>query len=251
MTTLSHLAIDTSSAIRTITLNRPQRRNALGTAMMEELDQALRDADAAPDISAIVLTGAEPSFCAGSDLKELGLLDVEGMARHEEATAAIARSIAGLDLPVIAAVEGYALGGGCILALSCDLVVTARNAKWAMPEVQNGWLPPWGLEALTNRVELSRALAVVWDAQDIDGAEAHRIGMADLVTEPGQALAEAMAAAARLSARPRAALTSAKQFFASLRRNARQMDEVSSRYFQRDAQSDAAQAVLARFSGKS
>jgi enoyl-CoA hydratase/carnithine racemase len=246
-----HIVVADEGACRIVTLNRPQRRNALGSATMTELAEALAGAVADKDIRAVILTGAPPAFCAGSDLKELGGLSIADMAEHEAATAAVARSVAALDIPVIAAVEGYALGGGCILALSCDLVVSAADVRWAMPEVPNGWFPPWGMEALVNRVGIVRARSMVWDVFDCDGSEAHRLGLVDRLCAPGEALGVARALADRLCQRPIEAVTSAKSFFSRLRPDAAQLDATASRHFQQDAGSAAAQAVLARFSGRS
>lgn len=250
MTLEPHILVADEGPCRVVTLNRPQRRNALGTATMAQLADALGSAVADPAIRAVILTGASPAFCAGSDLKELGGLSIADMAAHEAETATVARSLARLDIPVIAAVEGYALGGGCILALSCDLVVSASNVRWAMPEVPNGWLPPWGLEALVARVGVVRAQAMVWDAFDCDGTEAHRLGLADRICAPGAALDVAHQLATRLSARPAEAIISAKRFFSGMRPDAQQLDAIASQHFQQDAGSVAAQAVLARFSGR-
>ena len=112
-------------AVMRLTLDRPQRRNALGTVGIQALDAALAAADRDDAVRVIVLTGAPPAFCAGSDLKELGGLSIAAMCEHEAITAAVARRIALLAKPVVCAVEGYALGGGFILAVSCDVVVTA------------------------------------------------------------------------------------------------------------------------------
>lgn len=251
MTADCHLLLADHGACRVITLNRPQRRNALGTATMTQLSAAMADAVADPAIRAVVLAGAPPAFCAGSDLKELAGLSPAAMAEHEAATAMVARSIAQLDLPVIAAVEGYALGGGAILALSCDLVVSASDARWALPEVPNGWLPPWGLEALMSRVGLVRAQALVWGAFDCDGGEAHRLGLADQICDPGAALATARVLATRLAERPPAAMISTKRYFYRLRPDAEQLDATASRHFTKDVGSVEAQTVLARFSGRS
>lgn len=250
MSEAASILIADDEGCRVVTLNRPQRRNALGTEVMARLGEALAEAAADPAVGAVVLTGAPPAFCAGSDLKELGALDIAGMAEHEAETAAISRSIGTLDIPVIAAVEGYALGGGCILALSCDLVVTARDVRWSMPEVANGWLPPWGLEALIARVGLVRARSIVWGALDCTGAEAHRLGMADALCEAGDALATAIAMGKRLAQRPASAVISTKRYFAQLRLDAAHLDAVASTHFQQDASSPAAQAVLAKFSGR-
>lgn len=251
MTSAPHILVADAAGCRLITIDRPERRNALGAATMQQIGDALAEAQADPDIRAVVLTGTAPAFCAGSDLKELAGLSVAQMCEHEAATAAVARSIGKLDLPVIAAVEGYALGGGCILALSCDLVVSARNVRWAMPEVANGWLPPWGLEALIARVGIVTARSLTWGAVDCDGVEAHRLGLADHLSEPGEATATAMALAARLAALPAHAVASTKTFFSSLRLDAEQLDAATSVQFSHDAGSPAAQAVLARFAGRS
>lgn len=251
MNTAPHILVTDTAGCRLITINRPERRNALGTVTMQQIGAALAEAQASPDIRAVVLTGAAPAFCAGSDLKELAGLSVAQMCEHEAATAAVARSIGKLDLPVIAAVEGYALGGGCILALSCDLVVSARNVRWAMPEVANGWLPPWGLEALIARVGLVTARSLTWGAGECDGIEAHRLGLADHLSEPGEAVPTAMALASRLAALPPHAVASTKAFFGALRLDAEHLDAAASLQFSHDAGSPAAQAVLARFAGRS
>jgi enoyl-CoA hydratase/carnithine racemase len=234
-----------------LTIDRSERRNALGTALMARLADALAAADADPDVGAVVLTGAPPAFCAGSDLKELGRLDVAGMGRHEAETAAVARSIGALDVPVVAGVEGYALGGGFILAISCDLVVTAEDTRWHLPEVVNGWLPPWGLGALSARVGPVRARALVWGAEPIDGTEAHRLGVADVLAPKGEALERAMALADRLAALPRAAAISTKRFFEPLvAAEGERLDREAGRRFVADCESEEARTTLARFTVK-
>jgi enoyl-CoA hydratase/carnithine racemase len=149
--------VNLKDGLAILCLNRPERRNALGTESMRLLNEALNAADRDADIRAIILTGAPPAFCAGSDLKELGGLSIRDMCEHEAATASVARRIGLLSKPVISAVEGYALGGGFILAVSCDIVVTANNTRWNLPEVANGWTPPWGLGALLARTGPTRA----------------------------------------------------------------------------------------------
>ena len=134
--TLLKTAHDRSVAI--LTIDRPTRRNAIGSELISQLDTALRTLDRDDATHAIVLTGSAPGFCAGSDLKELGTMDLGGMCHHEAVTAALARAIALLTKPVIAAVEGFALGGGFALATSCDLIVTTPSCRWHMPEVTIG-----------------------------------------------------------------------------------------------------------------
>ncbi|RAI43476.1 enoyl-CoA hydratase/isomerase family protein [Rhodoplanes roseus] len=235
-------------AVLRLTLDRPERRNALGTDGIQALDRALATADRDDAVRAIVLTGAPPAFCAGSDLKELGGLSIPDMCAHEAVTAAVARQIALLSKPVVAAVEGYALGGGFILAVSCDVVVTAADAKWRLPEVANGWLPPWGLTALLARVGAVRARMLVWGVEAIDGTEAHRLGVADLLTPPGGALDRAAAYAAALAALPAESVTSTKRFFEPFAASdAERLDAAASRAFAHDCRGPAAAATLARF----
>lgn len=234
-----------------LTLDRPTHRNALDSATMRGLQVWLEKAERDQDVACVLLAGAPPGFCAGSDLKELALLDPGGMAGHEAETAAVVRRIAWLSKPVIAAVEGFALGGGFILAVSCDVVVTGRDARWRLPEVANGWLPPWGLGALLARVGPARARLLVWGAEQIDGAEAHRLGVADLLAEPGQAETRALAVADALAALPSSAVASTKRFFEPFAAaDGERLDVAASRAFVQDCTSPAAQATFARFGAR-
>jgi len=246
------IASETKGTVSVITLARPERRNALGTESMRDLGTALSKADRDPETGSIVLTGAPPAFCAGSDLKELGGLSIAEMCEHEAATAAVARNIAFLSKPVVAGVEGYALGGGFILAVSCDVVVTATNARWHLPEVKNGWLPPWGLQALIARVGPVKARLITWGAEPIAGAEALRLGVADYVAEPDGVLTRSLAVAESLAALPREAVTSAKRFFEPfVAGDGERLDSVASRFFRADCESASARATLDRFTVKS
>lgn len=244
------LLIQEREGYRVLILNTPRRRNALGTVMIEALERAIEDAAHAA-VGALILTGAAPAFCSGSNLKELAGLSVADMCAHEAQTARIARRIAMQPVPVIAAVEGYALGGGCILAASCDLVVSARNARWHLPEVENGWLPPWGLGALTARMGPVRARAFVMGFEAIDGSEAHRIGLVDAVADEGEALSRAEAIAARIAVLPHDAIAETKRYFeTAIAGRGEQGDAVSSRAFAAGAASPAALKTFAKFEKK-
>lgn len=245
------IRIDKHGAVAVLTMDRHERRNALGSASVAALDAVLAGLAADPDCRAVVLTGAPPAFCAGSDLKELGRLDLPGMVAHEAETATVARRIGMLRLPVVAAVEGFALGGGMILALSCDVVVTARSARWDMPEVRNGWLPPWGLQALAARVGPVRARLLTWGVSDVDGAEALRLGLADALAEDGAALAEALRLAERLAALPPEAVAATKRYYEPAAIvDAERQDAEAGRVFAANAATPEAQATLARFARK-
>ena len=246
--TTALIQTETVGRVRVITLNRPERRNALGTAGMRALSTALAAAAADPAVGAIVLTGTPPAFCAGSDLKELGGLSIPAMVAHEAETAAVARRIAHLPRPVVAAVEGYALGGGFILAASCDVVVTARDSRWHLPEVRNGWLPPWGLGALLARVGPVRARLLTWGAQPIDGVEAFRLGLADDIADKGAALARAMAVATDLASLPAEAAASVKRFYEPFAApHGERLDQEAGRAFAADCATPVARATFSRF----
>jgi len=238
----------TCDGFAVVTLNKPARRNALGTQSMAELLSALTRLADDPACRAIILSGSPPAFCAGSDLKELGGLSPAAMAAHEAETARIARRIGHLPIPVIAAVEGYALGGGFALATSCDVVVTGRGVKWNMPEVRNGWIPPWGLQTLVARAGPVKARLIVWGILPMDGAEAVRLGVADVLAEDGAALETAREIATSLAALPAAAVRSTKRFFESAAcSDAERQDAEAARLFAQDCEGEAACATLARF----
>ncbi|OON42088.1 enoyl-CoA hydratase [Izhakiella australiensis] len=242
------LISETHGAVRQLTLDRPQRRNALGSETMALLLAALDDAERDAAVRAIVLAAAPPAFCAGSDLKELGGLSIEEMCRHEADTATVARRFASIDKPIIAAVEGYALGGGLVLAAACDLVVSAGDARWHLPEVANGWLPPWGLRVLIGRLGAQRARWLCWGLEPIDGERAASLGLADVTCPPGKAAEHAMALAEKFAALPAESVASCKRFFAPfLNADAEYLDRLASRYFAEDCRGEQARSVLARF----
>lgn len=246
------IKITENAGVAVVTLDRPARRNALAADMIEALDDAFRRLDGDGRVGAIVLTGAPPSFCAGSDLKELGRLDIAGMRRNEADTAAFARGIALLGTPVIAAVEGHALGGGFILAVSCDLVVAASDSRWSLPEVPNGWLPPWGLKALAARVGPVVARRLVFGHDTLDGSAAVRAGIADYEATPGRALDTALTLAARLKSLPAPAVRSTKEAFrTAVAGDAEIWDAMASDAFGRNCLEETAAATLARFAAKS
>ena len=243
------LRVEQAGAVAVLTINRPARRNALGQQLIEELSRELDRADRDAGTRVVVLTGASPGFCAGSDLKELAGMDLAGMGAHEAQTAALARSIALMNKPVVAGVEGFALGGGFVLAVSCDIVVSDAAARWHLPEVAIGWIPPWGIQALVSRVGPVAARRLVWGADPFDGREAHRLGVADYLAEPGEQVRDAsLRVAARLAALPAQAVASTKQFFAPLvSGQGESLDAWANRLFLSDCGHPAAKATLNRF----
>lgn len=246
------IKLELQGPVAVVTIDRPQRRNALGSELMAQLGSALASAERDNNVRSIVLTGTSPAFCAGSDLKELAGLSIAEMCHHESVTAAFARAMGYRAKPVIAAVEGYALGGGFILAASCDIVVSASNARWHLPEAPNGWLPPWGLMALIARVGPVRARRLTWGAKPIDAVEAERIGLVDDLAEPGTALTHAIQIARDLAAVPPEAIASTKRFFEPfIMADAERLDEVASREFALNCESPSSRKTFERFTVKS
>lgn len=245
------ITLERYQRVATLTLNRPSRRNALASEMVAELDRALTELDADRDVGAIVLAGAAPAFCAGSDLKELGAMDVAGMAHHEAATAAVARKIGLLDTPVLVAVEGYALGGGFILAASCDLVIASEESAWNLAEVPNGWLPPWGLQALVSRVGPVVARRLTWGHERLSGSDVFRLGVADYCVPSGSTLGEATQHAKRISELPWPAVAATKRFFQSaVQGDGESSDAAANRIFIENCEHEEAKKTLARFGAK-
>lgn len=234
-----------------ITLDRLSRRNAMGSEMVAGFMAAIESMDDDDSIGAMVLVGDGNTFCAGSDLKELGNMDARGMAEHERVTAAAVRRIATLKKPVIAAVEGYAMGGGFILASACDIVVAAEKSQWLLAEVPNGWLPPWGLQTLLAKVSPVVAKRLTFGHEMLDGTELHRVGMVDYLATDGQALAVALEHAGKIAALPPAAVHSTKRFYAPMVAGlAEPLDAAASDAFLENCTHDEAIATLSKFGAR-
>lgn len=175
-------------------LNRPDALNALNLEVRKAIAAALREARDDASVRAVVVTGNDKAFAAGADLKELrgltgvGLMDL-GIHR-------IWDEIAAFPKPMIAAVNGFALGGGCELALACDLIIAGPRAVFALPEVAVGVIPGGGgTQLLVQRIGWSRAADLIFTARRIDAAEAYRLGLADRVVDAPREEALALAAA--------------------------------------------------------
>ncbi|MQA78450.1 MAG: enoyl-CoA hydratase/isomerase family protein [Streptosporangiales bacterium] len=239
-------AVDAGVAV--VRLNRPAARNALCRELVDDLDRSLAELDADEAVGAVVLAGASPGFCAGSDLRELGRMDVREMAHHEARAGQVARAVAQLGTPVVAAVEGFAIGGGFLLALACDLVVTTAAARWHLPEVQLGWVPPWGIQALVARGGPTVARRLAWGDEPSTGADLHRLGVVDELAAPDDALDVAVGIASRLAAFPPAAVAATKRALAdSASANAETLDARTNWMFAQNCESGAARHSLDRF----
>jgi enoyl-CoA hydratase/carnithine racemase len=234
-----------------LTIDRSNRRNALGTELMQAFSEAFVELDRNEGIAAIVISATAPGFCAGSDLKELATMDIAQMCAHEAETARIVRAIGFMEKPVIAAVSGFALGGGVGLAVGCDLIVTHPECRWHMPEVPNGWLPPWALGSLSVRVGPVAARRLVWASEPITGTEAYDLKLADYLVPMPAVEREAIALAERLAALPRVAIASTKRFFTPMiNGSAEATDMLANRVFAENCQDDASKATLRKFGMK-
>lgn len=187
------LIVDTVDQICTITINRPDKLNALNRTVIEELGQAIEAAGNDASVRGIIITGAGPkSFVAGADISEFQALDTEGGASlAQKGQDLVFNKIERSTKPVIAAVNGFALGGGCELAMSCHIRIASDNAKFGQPEVNLGLIPGYGgTQRLVQLVGKGKALELMMSANMIDAAEAHRLGLVNHVTSPEQLIEE-------------------------------------------------------------
>ena len=203
---------DTPSILELV-LDRERVRNALDLATTERLLSSLAQAREDANVRAVLLRGEGAGFCAGSDVKEMAAASMQERLRIAERKALLMRTIAELDKPVVCAVHGFALGGGFMLAIGCDVVVTASDAAWRLPEVGLGFFPPWGIEALTRRVGIARARWLVWGESAISGTGAVRLGLAEQDVSEARVLEVARDLAARLAQLPPHSAQATKRFF--------------------------------------
>lgn len=201
------------SPVLEIALSREKVRNALDLATTERLIESIARARSDDAVRAVLLRGEGAGFCAGSDVKEMAAASMQERLRIAERKAGLMRDLAELDKPVVCAVQGFALGGGFMLAIGCDVVITASDATWRLPEVELGFFPPWGIEALVRRVGVARARNLVWGAKPVAGTEAVRLGLADEETSAAQLLEAARSAAKRLAELPAESAQATKRFF--------------------------------------
>lgn len=177
-----------------ITINRPERLNSLNAKVLEELELALDRAEADPDVSGIVITGAgEKAFVAGADISELNKLDVLSAREFAERGQAIFNTIEKLGKPVVAAVNGYALGGGSELAWACHIRIASKNAKFGQPEVGLGIIPGYGgTQRLTRLAGRGIATQLIVTGEQVDAEAALRLGLVNKVVEASEVVAEAL-----------------------------------------------------------
>jgi enoyl-CoA hydratase len=194
-----NILVETRGRVGLVTLNRPKALNALNDALMNELGEALATFDADEAIGAMVITGSDKAFAAGADIgamKDRSFRDVymgQYITRNWERMRSIRK-------PVIAAVAGYALGGGCELAMMCDILIAADTAKFGQPEIKLGIIPgAGGTQRLPRAVGKAKAMDLVLTGRMMDAAEAERAGLVSRVVPADKLVDEAVAAAAQIA----------------------------------------------------
>lgn len=204
------IQVEKRDEVGVITLNRPKALNALNSVLLKELRHILASFSADDSIGAIVITGSEKAFAAGADIKEMQSLDF--------VDAYVGDFLGGWDYvaatrkPVIAAVSGFALGGGCELAMMCDFIIASETAKFGQPEITLGIIPGMGgSQRLTRAVGKAKAMDLVLTGRMMDAAEAERAGLVARIVPVASLLEEAIEAAARIASLSRASVIMAKE----------------------------------------
>ena len=173
-------------AVALVTLNRPEKRNALNDALVAGLKRALRDADEREDVRAVLVTGAGADFCSGADLSALQKISESSAVENLEDAQSLSELFAlirGVRVPVVAAVRGRALAGGCGLATACDIVLASTSARFGYPEVKIGFVPAMVMAILRRNVSEKRAFELITRGAEISAAEAERLGLVNHVFE--------------------------------------------------------------------
>lgn len=211
MTDPTCIQIETHGPVGLIRLHRPQALNALNTQLMRELGAALTAFDADPAIGCMVLTGSERAFAAGADIKEMKDKTFADAFGADFITAEW-ETVTRIRKPVIAAVAGFALGGGCELAMMCDFILAADDAKFGQPEINLGVMPgAGGSQRLTRLVGKSKAMEMVLTGRMMDAAEAERSGLVSRVIPAADLVTEALSVATRIAAQAPLAVLANKE----------------------------------------
>ena len=214
MSTYETIVLERDGYVAVVTLNRPKVLNALNLLMIRELRDAFAELEADPEVRAVVLTGTgDKAFAAGADIGELNAIEgaVEGSSLSRGGQA-LTLQLERMHKPVIAAVNGFALGGGCELALACDLRIASESAKFGQPEVNLGLIPGYGGTQRTARlVGRGMAMYLCLSGETIDAREANRAGLVEKVVPAAELVAEAKRIAGVIAAKAPLAIAAAKR----------------------------------------
>jgi enoyl-CoA hydratase len=205
------LLLETHGPVLLIRLNRPEALNALNATLLQELAQTLTEADANPEVRCIVLTGSDKAFAAGADIKQMASMTYADVVTAD-LFGAEARIIAGIRKPIIAAVSGYCLGGGCELAMLCDFILASDTARFGQPEVNLGVLAGMGgTQRLTRVIGKAKAMEMNLTGRMMDAVEAERSGLVARIIPMADLVTEALKTAATIAAKSQLAVKSAKE----------------------------------------
>ncbi|GAB4576243.1 MAG: enoyl-CoA hydratase [Rhodothalassiaceae bacterium] len=205
------ILLDKQDAVGLVRLNRPQALNALNDTLMNELGEALAELEADDEIGCIVITGSDKAFAAGADIKQMADKSYRDVFMDDFITANW-EAVTRIRKPVIAAVAGYALGGGCELAMMCDFIIAADTARFGQPEITIGVIPgAGGTQRLTRFIGKSKAMDMVLTGRQMDAAEALASGLVARVVPADDLLEETMKIAERIAAFSRPAVMLAKE----------------------------------------
>ena len=217
-----HLLVEKDGAVGILTLNRPQQLNALSSALVKELSLAMEAFDQDEEIRAIVLTGGEKVFAAGADIKEM--VDATPFDERLHGRLVFRDRINRFSKPIIAAVSGYALGGGCELAMSCDIIIASETARFGQPEINIGVIPgSGGTQRLTRIIGKHRAMGMVLTGEHLSAFEAERFGLVNKVVPVELLLEEAKSIAKKIATKSPLAVKLAKESI--LKANNTSLDE--------------------------
>lgn len=225
--------------------NRPAAANALDRAMFAALATAIETVAARDDVGVIILRGRGRGFCAGANLDELGQLDPQAAAQSSLEWPRLLDRLAGLPIPLIAALHGYALGGGFLISLYCDVRLAVVGTRIGFPAASQFWLPPWGLSRLAAWLGPARAQQMLLFSPELDAAAARELGLIDGVSPADEFDALVDATAARLAACQRDVVLEVRRFFAELPSTPHaEWDRLSAEGFARTFGSPAAQQAI-------
>ncbi len=198
---MSLILLERRDAIAIVRLNRPEKLNALSRAVLEDLSDAFRQLERQSDLRAVILTGSgEVAFCAGTDINELPQLNQNEAHAVSERGQAFCNQIENCPVPVIAAINGIAAGGGCELALACHLRIASTNAQFTLPETKLGMIPAYGgTQRLPREIGYGRALEMMFTGKVLSAEQAYQLGLINQVADPAGVLTAAESLAETIS----------------------------------------------------
>lgn len=211
--TYTCIELSVAEGIATLTFNRPKALNALSTALLAEFALALEAIGKDTSIRALILTGAgEKSFIAGADISEIATLSPLGAKAFAQAGQEAISTLQALTIPVIAAVNGFALGGGCEMALACDFIYASDKALFGLPEINLGVIPGFGgTQRLPRLIGANRTKEMIFTGRHLSAAEAKEIGLVNRVCPPDELMTAALETARLIAAKGKVSLRAAKQ----------------------------------------